>query len=63
MTLSPVCAELADLVSLASVHECVRGGPDHRQTPNRPAGSKGSTGFHVFCFCARFHVIVWRPGT
>ena len=25
-------------------------GPGHRQNPNRPAGSRGSTGFHFFCF-------------
>ena len=47
---------LADLFSLASVHDCVIEGPGHRQNPNRPADSKGSTGFHFFWFfCGRFH--------
>ena len=35
-------------------------GPGHQQNPNRPTGSKGSTGFHFFCFCGRF---LWPPGT
>ena len=34
-------------------------GPGHRQNPNRPARSKGSSGFHFFCFCGRFHYPVY----
>ena len=44
--------------------DCVREGPGHRQTPNRPAGSKGPTGFHFFSFLLSFSLSsLWPPGT
>ena len=62
--MSALTLGLADLFSLASAHDCVIEGPGHRQNANRPAGSRGSTGFHFFCFLWSFSLSSqWPPGT
>ena len=45
---------LADPFYLVSVRDCVIRGPGHPQNLNRPAGCKGSTGFHFFYFLWSF---------